>query len=143
MLARTMAFFVLCLAAVSILITFALVVSDTFVSSMVDFFNSNTGLQLSAALCLVLGVSFLLAVPAVKFPLIFKIIGVVALIEAPLFLVVPMHFVSDYVNFWLVENLLVYRIVAVPFGIGPLVFLIVAAYPVKRVTHSESSENET
>ena len=143
MLAKTMATITMCFAAAGILVTLALVVSGTFVSTMVEFFNSGVGLRLSAVFCLVFGISFLLAVPAVKFPLFFKIIGVISLLEAPLFLLVPMDFWAGYVNFWLVENLLVYRVIALPFGIGIWVFLIVAAYPRNKVNNSISSENET
>ena len=143
MLARISVFIVLGYAAIVIPLVLSIAISEAFVSAIRDFFRSDLGMPLSAAFCVILGMSFILAAPAVKFPLLFKIIGTISLIEVPLLLFVPLDLWIEYIDFWLVDNLAIYRIFSVPLGIGISVFLIVASLPGLKGTNSYISANET
>ena len=129
MLARNMAIAVLSYAVICILLALAVLVSNSFVAFFAEFFKSEMGIMLSAALALPIGIAFLLAAPVAKFPLFFKVVGWCAIIEAPIIFFMPNDFIRAYVDFVLVENLIVYRVIGVPVSIAILAFVILAALP--------------
>ena len=137
MLARVMAMIILGYAAIGILICLAVAISTSFVSAMGEFFKSEVGIFSSAALCLLLGTAFLLAARVAKFQTFFKVLGVLSLLEAPLFLLVPLDFWARYIDFWLVDNLLLYRTIGIPIGIGMFAFVIVSALPGRNISNKQ------
>lgn len=144
MLARIMAMITLGYAVICILLVLMVLVSTSFATGMADVFKSELGIQISFALSLLIGTAFLLAVPVVKFPLFFKVVGCFAIIEAPFILLIPNELIAGYVDFWFIENLLVYRIIGGPLSIAALTFVIVAAIPNTRVaTDTQASDSET
>lgn len=143
MLARNMTIAILAYAIICILIVLIILVSASFASSMAEFFGSENGIVFSAALAFLMGAAFLLAAPASKFPLFFKVIGWFAIIESPILLFIPNDVISAYIDFFLVENLFVYRIIGVPVTIAILVFVIVAALPERKNSDIKISDNET
>lgn len=143
MLARVMAIITLGYAVICILLVLTVLVSTSFAIAMADVFKSELAVLISFALSLLVGTAFLLAVPVVKFPLFFKIIGWFAVIEAPFILLIPEELITGYVDFWLIENLLVYRVIGVPLSIAALTFVIVAAIPKNKDSDTQASENET
>jgi len=132
MLARYMAMITLGYAVIAIFLVLTLLISTTFATAMAEFFKSDIGAPFSAALSLLLGVAFLLAAPEVKYPLFFKIVGGFSIVEAPFILLIPNVLVVGYVDFFLIDHLLVYRIIGIPISIALLAFVIVAALPAKK-----------
>ncbi len=137
MLAKFMAMVVLVYAVLGILFAIAVAISPNFISSMSDFFGSESGRYLSVALNFIFGTVLLLAVPAVRLPLFFKIFGGYSLFAGLVTLLVSAEIWSDIIDFWLVENLMLYRTVGVFFGLVFMAFILYATYPQK----AESPEN--
>jgi len=137
MLAKFMVIVVFVYAVLAILFTVGFAIYPSFMSSMSDFFGSESGRFLSVALSFIMGTVFLLAAPVVRFPLFFKILGGYALISGLGMLLISTEIWSNIIDFWLVENVMLYRTVGVFFGIVFWVFILYVTYPQK----SESPEN--
>lgn len=144
MLAKIMAMIVLAYAVLGIFSSAAVAISPNFISSMRDFFGSETGRYLSVALNILVGAVFLLAAPATKFPLLFKVFGGYLLFQGLVTLLISGETWSGIFDFWLVENSILYRTVGVLFGIVFFAFILYAAFPRKAELFEKTvSEDET
>lgn len=84
---------------------------------------------------IVIGLVLLLSARATRYPRAFRIFGVLILLAGLALPLVPLDTWSSLINFWLVENLMVYRLVGGLFGMLFGAFLVYAAVPKRPAEH--------
>ena len=112
----------------TVLIGVAVGISPERFLSLVDW-PSREGLYVAAGIRVVVGILLLLAAPASRFPRVFRVIGVIALVAGLLMPFVPIRFWGDFMRWWIVDHLALFRILL---AIGAILlgsFLAYAATP--------------
>ena len=71
--------------------------------------GSRTGLMIAAGIRVVVGIVLLLAAPASRFPKVFKVIGVLALVAGCVLPFIPLEFWAHMMRWWTVEHPTAFR----------------------------------
>ena len=111
--------------------SFYIVVSIAFaaipetVVSTIDW-KSDAGLYTIAAIDLAIGSAFIWAAPSSRSPVGLYIFGAIALLGAIFYLLMPVEIVAPYLDWWLVEQLTLTRIMSIIFGLPVGAFILFA-----------------
>jgi len=108
-------------------------VSSDFTISMAESFKSQRAIYFAALGNLAFGTILILAAPAVKFPLGFRILGIWSLLSAIVSPLLPLEFWISYIDWWVLENSTLYRIVSFPLGFAFCAFIIYASFPRREI----------
>ncbi len=99
-------------------------IPETIVST-IDW-KSDAGLYTIAAVDLAIGTAFIWAAPSSRSPVGLYIFGAIALLGAIFYLLMPVEIVTPYLDWWLVEQLTLTRIMSIIFGLPVGAFILFA-----------------
>ena len=114
----------------------AAVFPDVFVASL-DW-RTESGIYSMAALDLVIGTILIWAAPSSRSADGFHVLGGLALLSAVYYFLAPMQIVVPYLDWWLLENIVLTRFLSVLFGLPIGLFIIFAAVGSPNSTLGES-----
>lgn len=113
-----------------LLIGVVIVLSPNLLLSSADW-GSRSGLYLKAVLGFISGVVLILAARTSKFPRVFRVLGSIGLPASFVLLLVPIDSWAEWVHYWTVENVTLYRVVGGPVAMLEGAFITYAALPVR------------
>ncbi len=99
-------------------------IPETLVST-IDW-KSDAGLYTIAAIDLAIGSAFIWAAPSSRSPVGLYIFGAIAFLGAICYLLMPVEIVAPYLDWWLVEQLTLTRIMSIIFGLPVGAFILFA-----------------
>ena len=99
-------------------------IPETLVST-IDW-KSDAGLYTIAAIDLAVGSAFIWAAPSSRSPVGLYIFGAIALLGAIFYLLMPVEIVAPYLDWWLVEQLTLTRIMSIIVGLPVGAFILFA-----------------
>ena len=105
-----------------------IVVAPELLLSLADW-GSQGGLYIKAVIACVTGPVLILAAPSSKFPNVFRVLGGLSLLAGLVVPLIPIDFWAEWVHYWTVENVTLYRVAAGPLGILEGGFITYAALP--------------
>lgn len=105
-----------------------ILVSPDLLLSLADW-GSRGGLYFKALLGFVSGPVLILAARSSKFPKVFRVLGGFGLLAGLVLLLIPIDFWAEWVHYWTVENVTLYRVVGGPVAILEGAFITYAALP--------------
>lgn len=106
----------------------ALAISPDWFLSAVDW-ESRQGLYVAAGIRVAVGTVVLLAASAWRFPRVFRAVGAIALTAGLLIPFIPIGFWSEWIRWWMVDNLTLFRtIIAIAATLGGA-FIAYASLP--------------
>ena len=100
-------------------------IPETLVST-IDW-KSKAGLYAIAAIDLVIGLSLIWAAPSSRSPVALNIFGAMALLGAVFYFLAPVEFLAPYLDWWLIQQITLSRIMSVMFGLPLGAFILFAA----------------
>ncbi|MDB4324785.1 hypothetical protein N9971_00410 [bacterium] len=116
------------LGGVFILLGLWVLILPDQVVSIVDW-ESRQGVYVAAAMRIVTGLILLLSASATRYPKGLRIFGVLILLAGLGLLFIPVETWSGLIRWWLVENLVIYRVCGGFVGMLVGIFLVHAALP--------------
>ena len=93
--------------------------------STIDF-RSDAGLNTIAAIDLAIGSALIWAAPSSRSPVGLYFFGAIALLGAVFYLLTPVEIVAPYLDWWLVEQMTLARIMSIAFGLPLGAFILFA-----------------
>ena len=108
-----------------IVVSIALAAIPETLVSTIDW-KSDAGLYTIAAIDLAVGSAFIWAAPSSRSPVGLYIFGAIALLGAIFYLLMPVEIVAPYLDWWLVEQLTLTRIMSIIFGLPVGAFILFA-----------------
>ena len=108
-----------------IVVSIALAAIPETLVSTIDW-KSDAGLYTIAAFDLAIGSAFIWAAPSSRSPVGLYIFGAIALLGAIFYLLMPVEIVAPYLDWWLVEQLTLTRIMSIIFGLPVGAFILFA-----------------
>ena len=91
--------------------------------------GSRSGLYMAAAIRIVVGLVLILAAHTSRFPRVFRFFGALAVIAGLVLLFVPIPHWAEYMSWWMVDHLILFRAV---FGIAATLFGAFIALQLRR-----------
>ncbi len=101
-------------------------VSPEWLLSVVDW-ESRQRLYIAAAIRLGVGLVLILSAPASKYPMVFRVIGAIALIAGLVLPFVPLDVWAEFMRWWTVENPALFRAISATAAILGGAFIAYAA----------------
>ena len=108
-----------------IVVSIALAAIPETLVSTIDW-KSDAGLYTIAAIDLAIGSAFIWAAPSSRSPVGLYIFGAIALLGAIFYLLMPVEIVAPYLDWWLVEQLTLTRIMSIIVGLPVGAFILFA-----------------
>ncbi len=108
-----------------IVVSIALAAIPETLVSTIDW-KSDAGLYTIAAIDLAIGSALIWAAPSSRSPVGLYIFGAIALLGAIFYLLMPVEIVAPYLDWWLVEQLTLTRIMSIIFGLPVGAFILFA-----------------
>ena len=105
-----------------------IVVSPDLLLALTDW-GSQGGLYIKAVMAVVTGAVLILAAQTSKFPNVFRVLGGFGMLAGLVLPLIPIDFWAEWVHYWTVENVTLYRVVGGPLGILEGAFITYAALP--------------
>ena len=105
-----------------------IVISPELLLSLADW-GSRGGLYIKAGVALVTGPVLILAARTSKFPNVLRVLGGFGLLAGLVLPLIPIDFWTEWLHYWTVENVTLYRVVGGPLGILEGAFITYAALP--------------
>ena len=138
MIAKFATRIVLVYAAFGFLVSISMAVTPNLFLTITEFFRSPPGQYSSATLDLTMGAVFFASAPDAKYPMGFKFISVILVLAGILYLILPIESWAAYIDFWLADDLLLFRTLGAILGVVFCSFIIYAAIPRKRELNGNS-----